>query len=52
MKRRILVVDDDAMNLRLTKRILEKQYDVLLAESGREALNKLRSEERRVGKEC
>ena len=44
MKRRILVVDDDAMTLRLTKRILEKQYDVLLAESGREALNKLRGE--------
>lgn len=44
MKKRILVVDDDAMNLRLTKRILEKQYDVLLAESGKEALNKLKGE--------
>ncbi len=42
MKKRILVVDDDAMNLMLTKRILEKQYDVLLAESGREALNRMK----------
>lgn len=45
MKRRILVVDDDAMNLMLTKRILEKEYDVLLAESGKEALDKMKSEE-------
>ena len=44
MKKRILVVDDDAMNLMLTKRILEKQYNVLLAESGKEALNKMKGE--------
>ena len=44
MKKRILVVDDDAMNLMLTKRILEKEYDVLLAQSGKEALLKMKGE--------
>ena len=42
--RRVLVVDDDAMNLRRTTLILEKHYDVLLAKSGEEALDKLREE--------
>ena len=41
MRKCILVVDDDAMNLKRTKMILEKQYDVLLAESGKEALTML-----------
>ena len=41
MQKHILVVDDDAMNLKRTKMILEKQYDILLAESGREALKKI-----------
>ena len=40
MQKRILVVDDDDMNLMRTKRILGFDYDVF------------RSEERRVGKEC
>lgn len=44
MQKRILVVDDDTMNLVRTKIILGKNYDVLLAESGEEALNKLKSE--------
>lgn len=44
MKKRILVVDDDTMNLMLTKRILEKEYNVLLAESGKEALLKMKGE--------
>ena len=44
MIKRILVVDDDAMNLMLTKRILEKEYNVLLAESGKEALLKMKGE--------
>lgn len=44
MQKRILVVDDDKMNLRRTSLILEKQYDVLLTESGREALEKLKVE--------
>ena len=38
------MVDDDAMNLRRTTLILEKHYDVLLAKSGEEALDKLREE--------
>lgn len=41
MQKCILVVDDDAMNLRRTKIILEKQYQVILAESGEKALEKL-----------
>jgi len=45
MKKRILVVDDDNMNLMRTRVILGKEYDVLLAESGMEALNKLRYED-------
>ena len=42
MKKRILVVDDDSMNLGRTKIILGKNYDVLLADSGIEALVKLK----------
>lgn len=38
MRKCILVVDDDTMNLRRTKMILENLYDVVLAESGEEAL--------------
>lgn len=45
MQKRILVVDDDTMNLRRTRMILEKQYEVLLAESGKEALEKANDEE-------
>ena len=37
MQKRILVVDDDSLNLRRTQMILEKQYDVVLAESGEQA---------------
>ena len=44
MEKCVLVVDDDAMNLRRTTLILEKHYDVLLAKSGEEALDKLREE--------
>lgn len=43
MQKCILVVDDDAMNLRRTKMILEKQYSVILAETGEKALEKLES---------
>ena len=42
MKKRILVVDDDTMNLMRTKVILGQEYDVLLAESGLDALDTLR----------
>lgn len=44
MKKRILVVDDDGMNLVRTKIILGKKYDVILVGSGIEALDKLKSE--------
>lgn len=44
MQERILVVDDDKMNLIRTKKILEKYYDVLLSESGDDALKKLQEE--------
>ena len=44
MKKRILVVDDDSMNLARTKIILGKNYDVLLADSGIDALAKLKDE--------
>lgn len=44
MRRCILVVDDDVMNLRRTRMILEKHYDLVLAESGEEALDKLKVE--------
>ena len=42
MKKCILVVDDDNMNLARTKIILGKEYDVLTAESGMDALMRLR----------
>ena len=44
MRKRILVVDDDEMNLKRTRMILEKQYNVLLAESGREKQKKIKIE--------
>lgn len=44
MKKRILVVDDDNMNLARTRIILGKEYDVLLADSGAQALIKMRNE--------
>lgn len=44
MKKRILVVDDDNLNLARTKKILGEDYLVLLAESGMDALEKLKNE--------
>ena len=43
MKKRILVVDDDNMNLARTRIILGKEYDVLLADSGVQALAKVQN---------
>ena len=45
MKKSILVVDDDSMNLARTQIILGKEYDVLTAESGMDALMRLRDTE-------
>ena len=43
MKKCILVVDDDNMNLARTQIILRKEYDVLTAESGMDALMRLKN---------
>ncbi len=45
MQKRILVVDDDTMNLMRTKLILGEDYDVIFASSGMEALDTLKNEE-------
>ena len=45
MQKRILVVDDDSMNLMRTKMILGKDYDVFLSSSGVEALDTMKREE-------
>ena len=37
----VLVVDDDSFNLRIAKRILEKEYDVAAVSSGKDALEYL-----------
>lgn len=44
-EKKVLVVDDDMMNLRVTKMILEKDYNVTFAESGQEALDALKEQE-------
>ena len=44
MQKRILVVDDDTMNLMRTKMILDKYYEIVLADSGEKALYVLRNE--------
>lgn len=43
MKKCILVVDDDSMNLTRTQMILGKEYVVLTEESGMDALTRLKS---------
>lgn len=44
MQKRILVVDDDEMNLARSRIILKQEYDVLVANSGMEALRILGQE--------
>lgn len=44
MPKRILVVDDDDLNLMRTKRILGNDYEVILVRSGIEALDVLKRE--------
>ena len=44
MKKRILVVDDDDMNLMRTQIILGDDYDVVLADSGVRALHILKNQ--------
>ncbi len=43
-RHKILVVDDEVANLRLLKRVLNKDYDVLEAASGKEGLELLKNE--------
>ena len=43
-RHKILVVDDEIANLRLLKRVLMKDYDVLEAQSGKEGLDLLQNE--------
>ncbi|MBX9696148.1 MAG: response regulator [Cyanobacteria bacterium] len=43
-RHKILVVDDEVANLRLLKRVLNKDYDVLEAGSGQEGLDLLKNE--------
>jgi CheY-like chemotaxis protein len=45
VRRRILVVDDSAMVLRNIKSILEEEYDVFLATSGRQAIKMIPEKE-------
>ena len=44
MQKRILVVDDDDMNLTRTRIILKNDYDVILVNSGLKALDTLKRE--------
>ena len=44
MQKRILVVDDDDMNLTRTRIILKNDYDVILVNSGIKALDTLKRE--------
>lgn len=44
MKKCILIVDDDEMNLKRAEMILKKEYDILLAGFGREAIEKAKTE--------
>lgn len=41
-KRQILVVDDEMINRELLKQMLQTEYEVVLAENGKEALEKIR----------
>lgn len=38
MADRILVIDDDEMNLKIAEYILKKKYEVILMSSGKKAL--------------
>ncbi|MGO3802461.1 MAG: EAL domain-containing protein [Fusobacterium sp.] len=47
-KHTILVVDDNEINIKILEKILEKDYNVLSANNGREALNIIRSENNKI----
>ena len=39
LRKKVLVVDDEEINRKMLQKIVEKEYDTLLASNGREALN-------------
>lgn len=45
LKRRILIVDDEAINRKILGHIVSRQYDVLYAENGKEALQIVREQQ-------
>jgi len=47
-KHTILVVDDNEINIKILEKILEKDYNVLSANNGREALDIIRSENNKI----
>ena len=47
-KRRLLVVDDEAVNRELLRIMLEEHFDLLFAENGREALTMMRDNAQRL----
>ena len=48
----LLVEDEDSVRLTLRDFLQKKGYSILVASDGVSAIKQLRSEERRVGKEC
>lgn len=47
-KHTILVVDDNEINIKILEKILKKDYNVLSANNGKEALNIIRSENNKI----
>ena len=50
-KRKVLVVDDEMINRMMLGNIVEKNYDVLYAENGQEALEIIRQNGKRLSAE-
>ena len=41
MRKKILIVDDEELNRELLRKIFEDEYDILMAENGKEAVRKI-----------
>ena len=48
VKRKVIVVDDEYVNRQMLGFIISQQYDVIYAENGRDALEKIRSSEQDI----
>ena len=48
VKRKVVVVDDEYVNRQMLGFIISQQYDVIYAENGRDALEKIRSSEQDI----